>query len=63
MKRYIAWESLKEMLDNRWICLLKGTFLLELDDTSQSVERHQDLPQDKAAFAQPTSVCPQTKFA
>ena len=41
------------MLDHRWICLVKGTYLLQLDDGSLSIERHQSLPQDKAK----TCVC------
>ena len=48
-----GWDSsCKEMLDSRWICLLKGTYLLELDDSGQCVERHQALPKDKAVCSQ-----------
>ena len=42
---YMPWE---EMLDNRWICLVKGTYLLELDVGGLRIERHQSLPREKA---------------
>ena len=48
----------KDMLDNRWICLIKGTYLLELDDGGLSIERHQELPQDKALGEQSTKWSP-----
>jgi len=44
--RFSSPEAFRDCLTKRWVCLLRGSFLVQLHDQGRFLDRHQDLPED-----------------